>query len=146
MFAWISLILILSKCFFSPWNLAYNRYLSFNWQKVCINARARMPENFQSLLGDRKTLHTIDVSENNTLIREITNLIFSFVPRNEIWADFEKNTHSKIQSARGKHFAWEHKNLAEKQANRSTVLLMCWTTLIMGGFKYHINKSNDTIR
>lgn len=52
-----------------------------------------IPENFQSALGDRKTLHTIEVSENNILIQEITNLIFSFVPRNGIWADFEKNTH-----------------------------------------------------
>lgn len=54
-----------------------------------------MPENFQSLLGDRKTLHTIEVSENNFFIWEITTLILGFVQRNGIWADFEKRTTQK---------------------------------------------------
>lgn len=54
-----------------------------------------MPENFQSLLGDRKTLHTIEVSENNFFIWEITTLILGFVQRNGIWADFEKRTAQK---------------------------------------------------
>lgn len=49
-----------------------------------------MPVKFQSLLGDKKTLHTTKVSENNFLVWEMTYLILSFVPRNGIWADFEK--------------------------------------------------------